>query len=304
MTSCGEQYYTRWTPSAGGPYPLRLRTTDAGECYELTREPSKPPETYDTWKGLVSTLHGDSFVARHWTKDRYLGIGRHARTTASPGIIVVGPMVVKQIESLQVETVESVQLTILSKRTLGIDLKARGHEVAKLLYAGFHSWIGAAGYDFEDVLQEVYRKILVANAGKAPWDPEKSSFGHYVHLVCKSALSNFHRKQARISTFEQVGLPGVGPDGTWSASGQDVASANNQRHAITVLADPVADLQRYITMGPHKAHPEAPLAARLASLLYEGHTLKHAADILGVDRSSINRAQQLLRTAAAGWEGA
>lgn len=106
---------------------------------------------------------------------------------------------------------------------LGIDLARRGHEVRKLLFAGFGRRIARAGYDPEEVLQEVYRGILARNLGKCPFDARKSSFGHYVHLVISCILSNYHRREQRRREFEQVGLS--------SRSGEetDVALAAERR---------------------------------------------------------------------------
>jgi len=80
---------------------------------------------------------------------------------------------------------------------VGIDLAVRGIEVRKLLYAGFGLRMARAGYDPEEVLQEVYRGILVRNRGKCPFDVRKSSFGHYVHMVIECILSNYHRRESR-----------------------------------------------------------------------------------------------------------
>jgi len=80
---------------------------------------------------------------------------------------------------------------------VGIDLSRRGVEVRKLLYAGFGFRMARCGYDPEEVLQEVYRGILVRNRGRCPFDARKSSFGHYVHMVIECILSNYHRKESR-----------------------------------------------------------------------------------------------------------
>lgn len=93
-----------------------------------------------------------------------------------------------------------------SKPNLGIDLVNRSHEVKKLLYAGFGSRIVAMGYDPEDVLQDVYKGLLARNMGKCPWDASKSSFGHYVYMVCGCILSNYHRKYNRINQNERAGV--------------------------------------------------------------------------------------------------
>jgi hypothetical protein len=46
---------------------------------------------------------------------------------------------------------------------VGIDLGARGHEVRKLLFAGFAGKMLSRGYDPEEVLQEIYAGLLVRN---------------------------------------------------------------------------------------------------------------------------------------------
>jgi DNA-directed RNA polymerase specialized sigma24 family protein len=97
-------------------------------------------------------------------------------------------------------------IAVAAKPPLGIDLAARGHEVRLLLNAGFGIKMSARGYDPDDVLQEVYRGLLARNKGKCPFDPDKSSFGHYVHMVCDCVLKNYHRKQARRAQFEVIGL--------------------------------------------------------------------------------------------------
>ena len=97
----------------------------------------------------------------------------------------------------------------------GIDLVNRGHEVRKLFYAGFMGRVARYGYDPEEVLQEVYAGLLVRNKGKCPFDPKKSSFGHYVHMVCECIISNYHRKHNRRAQAEQFGytdLDGVEVD--------------------------------------------------------------------------------------------
>ena len=93
---------------------------------------------------------------------------------------------------------------------LGIDLDRRGVEVRRLLYAGFGMRMARAGYDPEDVLQEVYRGILVRNRGRCPFDARKSSFGHYVHMVIECILSNYHRRESRRRASECVSLDDVG----------------------------------------------------------------------------------------------
>jgi len=317
MEAAADLYFTRWTPEAGGPHPVRIHDTDGGRRIELLRP--EGPETFDTAKAFMTTLHGESYADRHWSVDRYFSRGRYARAryrrgTREPGLTIVGGFRVEssnEVLGCCVETRDRgpvgaptpTPITVVTRRPRGIDLDARGHEVSKLLWAGFHGWINAAGYDFEDVLQEVYRKILVANQGKSPWDPTKSSFGHYVHMVCRSALSNFHRKHARVAAHERPGIPGLRPDGSWGEV--DVRDSGRRgidpNIALRPMNDPCEDLQRYILNGPYQGHPYAPLAARLVPFVHAGFTMKDSAARLGVERTSVSSAMSLLRKCAQGW---
>lgn len=103
----------------------------------------------------------------------------------------------------------------------GIDLQNRSDEVRKLFYSGFGARCVASGYNPEDVLQEIYRGIIARNAGICPFDPKKSSFGHYVHMVCGCIVANYHRKMSKIRQREQVGIFDWGSDDSYGL--QDVA---------------------------------------------------------------------------------
>jgi len=113
----------------------------------------------------------------------------------------------------------SAPTVIIARPKKGVDLERRSHEVRKLFFAGFGQRVLRYGYDPEDVLQEVYKGLLVRNAGKCPFDPAKSSFGHYVHMVCGCIVSNYRRKYSRLSRNEVVGVPGLEGE-------EDVASSN------------------------------------------------------------------------------
>lgn len=100
----------------------------------------------------------------------------------------------------------SPSVVIIPSKKKGIDLAARGHEVRKLFYAGFASRVIAHGYDPEEMLQEVYKGILIRNAGKCPFDSEKSSFGHYVHMICNCLIINYGKRWGRVYHEEQYGV--------------------------------------------------------------------------------------------------
>lgn len=83
---------------------------------------------------------------------------------------------------------------------LGIDLAKRGHEVRKLLFKGFGRLIVGNRLDPDDVTQEVFKALLVRNQGKCPWDSTKSSFGHYVHMVCMCVVNNILARRPKLQT--------------------------------------------------------------------------------------------------------
>ena len=186
---------------------------------------------YPSARQLLIGLTGHP-QARHWTLDRYFRQGKHRpwdlRIADLPGnqpslnILDLpfgqsteGLSVDNGIRGLTIDNGMATPALILSSKSLtieyqqfGIDLMKRGHEVAKLFYAGFASKLMGAGLDPDDVLQEVYRGILVRNKGKCPWDPHKSSFGHYVHMVANCVISNYFRHENRKNSMEQTGIRG------------------------------------------------------------------------------------------------
>ena len=123
------------------------------------------------------------------------------------------------------------ELHAVSTSHLGIDLENRSHEVRKLFFAGFGKQCYAAGYDPEDVLQEIYRGLLARNKGICPFDPAKSSFGHYVHMVCGCVVANYHRKMNKLKQREQVGIMGFDENGNKSL--MDVSTYAVEEHFAT-----------------------------------------------------------------------
>jgi len=103
---------------------------------------------------------------------------------------------------------------------LGIDLEKRGLEVRKLFYAAFARGLVKDGYDPEEALQEVYRGLLARNKGTCPFNVEKSSFGHYVHIVARCVLANYIRKEKRRTMHESTESSlGSGTEGGFAIDG-------------------------------------------------------------------------------------
>jgi hypothetical protein len=221
-------------------------------------------------------------------KDPKVGFAKYFRVNTNP---------VTGVDTLAMFRAGKIQVA-----TKGIDLKKRGHEVAKLFYAGFGRSVARYGYDPQDVLQEVYKGILIRNQGKCPWDASKSSFGHYVHLIIKCVLANYHRKWLRVNQAEHLGLPGR--DG----SEADVASIADGG------MDPIAAVELDIALErlTHKAEGHAAqvqanveLTRDVALKLAQGYRRSDlAVEYAGIHRPfMVDRSVKAVRDAAADMRG-
>lgn len=98
---------------------------------------------------------------------------------------------------------------LLREFGLGIDLSEKFLDVKRLFMAGFAQKVVQRGLDPDDVLQEVYKGLLVRNKGKCPWDARKATLGFYVYMVSNNILSNYTRKTERRRANEVLGWRGV-----------------------------------------------------------------------------------------------
>ena len=297
MTATAQALFSR-RDREGQNRPLRVLTDSNGRrSYEVEIEGRT--ETHDTFKSLRTTLHGRTY--RTWGWERYAEIGRWApgETLGEPGLTIVqvdGPGLSPVLQGI----------VFYTPKHRGVDLTRRHNEVTRLLYAGFGRQIYANGYDFEDVQQEVYRKLVVANQGKSPWDPDKSSFGHYVHMVCRSALFNYHRKQNRQKAHEQVGLCGYGPAGE-SWTNRDVSTSQHARvDADAHPQEAVEDLSRHLlTCAQREGSPsslhDAQLAVQALPYVREGYQRGEIAALLSLKPTLVSRGLAFLRAHARSW---
>jgi len=176
----------------------------------------------------------------------------------------------------------------------------RADEVRRLLWRGFAGKMLSQGYDPDDVLQEVYRGLLVRNKGKCPWDKNKSSFGHYVHMVISCVLTNYHRKQVRRIDKDAVSLTLVSKDG---GEMEDVGKFGScQIEHGSELADMMAleQLAQYLRELPDDA-PEAELGRQILPLVASGHQRGEIVRETGRRPSLVSRALSWLRRQTAMW---
>jgi len=179
--------------------------------------------------------------------------------------------------------------------------KFRADEVRRLLWRGFAGKMLSQGYDPDDVLQEVYRGLLVRNKGKCPWDGRKSTFGHYVHMVISCVLTNYHRKQVRRIDKDAVPLDGVGRDGEERVTDVGQYGSCRIEHG-SELGDMLAleQLALYLAELPDDA-PEAELGRLILPLVASGHQRGEIVRETGRRPSLVSRALSWLRRQTALW---
>lgn len=197
------------------------------------------------------------------------------------------------------------------QRTLGIDLGAQGkmaktlaQEVKKILFARFGRRISAMGIDPHEILQEIYKKLLTSNRGTSPFDPEKASFGHYIYLVCNSAIMNYSKKMRRRQAREQVGVSVFEGDKFVTV---DVGGSSSRIAATGKLVfDPennmangmaVNSLCQRIGTGTEMQD----LACKIVVLLQDGYTHTQLPKALGRQKREVKQAMELLQRKAKGW---
>lgn len=172
---------------------------------------------------------------------------------------------------------------------LGIDLARRGHEVRKLLFAGFRGKMMSRGYDPEDVLQEVYRGLLTRNAGTCPWDGRKATFGYYVHMVINCVLTNYHRKMERRQDREYIEVGDVVgglESGEWGP--EDAVADRMARES----------LDGWLRM---EGGAESALARELLPLVVAGMKRRDLVRMTGRSEGAVAKALAWLRAASKRW---
>lgn len=200
--------------------------------------------------------------------------------------------------ALELDRLEGLVGIELGSRSARSGSKTKADEVRRLLWKGFAGKMLSQGYDPDDVLQEVYRGLLVRNAGRCPWDARKSTFGHYVHMVVSCVLTNYHRKQVRRVDRDAVPLVGVNKEGeevelAWGAveihEGQELAD-------MLALGELAEHLARVVS-----EEPEAVLGRRILPLVASGHVRAEIVRETGEKPTMVSRAMAWLRTQTAAW---
>jgi len=106
---------------------------------------------------------------------------------------------------IPLEEIQFTRKPTLIKRK-GIDLSEKHEEIKKLFYKHCGKSCINTGNNPEDVLQEVYKGLLIRNKGRCPFDEKKSAFSTYVVMVCKCVTTNYINKTKRLLKKETIGV--------------------------------------------------------------------------------------------------
>lgn len=312
--------------SEHGSHPIRVVTPPqrgTRGVFEVLSDVDGPPiARYTSTKYLLAALtqnphHGLTFDAYFGKREAHpmhslpeggsaldLFVPSHLLTVyarpaayTAPAPVVIHPAVEQKQAALTVTPV------------LGIDLAKRGHEVRKLLFAGFGSRIMRHGYDPEEVLQEIFRGLLARNKGRCPFDVRKASFGHYVHMVCECILNNYHRSESRRREVEQVGVSAptslrddAGETGTVDAASvaeRTLTSADTDTD--TAMLDALTRLEGHVRRKQAAGVVIDPIAVQVAGLLVTGMNRREIAQTLNVQATRVTASINALREHARDW---
>lgn len=264
---------------------------------------------------ILALVNGSPVVLRgakdpHLTFDRYFKVGRHAsrRIRSNPSCDVL--MLFREDISIAVGNLSKPNKALgqhlsvsLLPQPLGIDLQARGHEVRKLFYAGFGRKVVRMGYDPDEVLQEIYKGILVRNGGKCPFDAKKSSFGHYVHMVCAGRVANYHRKHSRRRRYEVFGVPSLGEPGVViDVAVADLAVTEATQLDAVALTTATQDLTDFIyRRAKEQEHSNPEFVVQCAVWLLHGKRRGEIAADTNKTTGQIGRVLRVVRNATLEW---
>lgn len=315
--------------STHGSVPVRVvspgRPPGVAGTFELLTARGDVAARYGSARSLIAALTGNKHHGL--TFDRYFGIADPLNAVPEGGSVLdlfvpTTPAVVES-KKLTVAPQAAVRarpvrqqaaVTVSLPGGLGIDLALRGHEVRKILFAGFGARIMRSGYDPDEVLQEVYRGILARNRGKCPFDVRKSSFGHYVHMVAECILNNYHRREQRRREVEQVGMPAPASmrDEGEGTSGQVDAASVADRLLVAPrdhwsspegdgMSEAIRRLGDHLRQKMNRGMVVDPLEPKVAELLVAGLGRREIAQAVGVSQGRVTAVITSLREHAMDW---
>lgn len=189
-------------------------------------------------------------------------------------------------------------IQIRPRSDLGIDLAKRGKGVRRLFFAGFAKQIVKKGFDPEDVLQEIYKGILIRNLGKCPFDPMKSSFGHYVHMVSGCILSNYYRRYGRLQVNELYGASSH--EGEIDFAESEIPDFNDSPEENLALKNGKIVLARRAAREATRLGLDVGLVPLCLEHLVNGVKQKEMTNLLGRPPSEVSKIVKIIKRIARG----
>jgi hypothetical protein len=177
--------------------------------------------------------------------------------------------------------------------TKGVDLEVKYGDVERILFSKFRGKVAllTATTDLqrEDILQEVYKGLLVRNDGKCPFDPGVAKLGTYVHMVCRCILSNLITKHVTRSNREllvdETELTGqAAPE--WSRPALSAGSVLSRFDDYLSSRGDSEDLE---------------LARRAAPLMFQGYKKRELIRALSCKGKKVDEMVEYLQKAVRDW---
>lgn len=269
-----------YTRPRHGSLPVYVDGDGEARRYRLMR--GRQREVYGSVRALLRALHGGRESG--YSFDRYFKVGRFARPSGA-------------------DLVECGILEMFGPPT-GIDVAEKAEDIARIFYSHFGSAASAYGYSLPDLLQDVYRAILVRNNGKCPFDSNKGTFGHYVWRVCVCVFRNHHKREQRRRGRETVGCRRLqGSEWVDADAAEAAVTMESADHdgALMELKEVSDDLLEWLEFQPDALSSTAELAREALPLVIAGMRRSEIAEVLGRKRHTVGYALAYLRRVTREW---
>jgi RNA polymerase sigma factor (sigma-70 family) len=162
-------------------------------------------------------------------------------------------------------------------------LERRANEVRSLFFAGFGKQVIREGYDPDEVLQDIFLGIINRNNGSNPYNPESSSFGHYVHMVCRSVWLNYRERMKRNAKY--IGTVSEhDEDGNWG--NVDVADHATDEQATD--PEPMMIVKQILQSFPEREQ-------RILSHIIDGQSQRYVVETIGATYAEIKEVLERAR---------
>lgn len=271
---------TLYTRDRHGNLPVRV--LDRGRRFKLLTGNGNHKE-FDSMRALLRDLHEGRESG--YSYERYFKVGRFKQ----------GPVGEEEVEHSILEMFGAEK---------GIDVSEKAEDIARIFYRYFGASANRYGYSVPDLLQDVYRGILVRNNGKCPFDPEKASFGHYVYMVCTCVFRNYHKREQRRRGRETLGCRQVRDSAVVvddAAEKAECLPGEQHDHYMMELKEVHDDLLEWMEDQPDAADNTPTLARRILPLVLQGMRRSEIAEVVSKPKHTVGYALAYLRSVAGEW---